>query len=610
MGGRYGTLYSTTALTYWHAPRTGVIEGLILSALTSAGVTGAALGVGTAILTGVAGIALSTGLSFLAQSLFRPSAPRPEDVQQSVRQPTHPRVRHYGRVKASGPWVFAEASQGNFYKIIALGQGPIDGIEEYWLDDTLVTFDANGEIQQGLWIGGSGRSYVRVLTRMGQPIESAYPSLSSFGWSADHRGDGVASLFVTQRAVSEKYFLQLFPNGINTSYRVVLRGAQVENPWTGAVAWSDNAASVIRDYLTHRDGMRLPRSVITTPRAVQAWRAAFDRAAQAIPLAAGGAEPRYRLWGSYQLNERPADVLGRMLQSCDGRLVPTPDGGLTLDIGTWTEPTVVFGPDAITGFSELGRGRDVLTTANTIRATYLEPNQDYQAADADPWADEDDVSERGEISSDLQFHMSPSHSQTRRLMKLAYYRANPAWVGTFQMNLLALAAIGKRFVRIQYPLFGINSVFEVQDFRFNIGEGGILAGVTLHVQSMPSTSYQWDPSQEGTAPVMEESEGDDTIPIPDAPTVDLQTNPLRAQLSFSPSPSPILSYQVRYREEGDDWFVTDALTNDATSISLGPLEPATTYDFGLRLVTEKGREGDWGPSASVTTPAPAEPEPQ
>ncbi|MHB2265044.1 phage tail protein [Aliihoeflea sp. PC F10.4] len=604
MGGRYGALYATTALSYWYAPRTGIIEGIILTALTSAGVTGAALGVSTAILTGVAGIALSTGLSFLAQSLFRPSAPKPEDVQQSVRQPTHPRVRHYGRVKASGPWVFAEASQGNFYKVIALGQGPIDAIEQFWLDDTQVTFSASGEIQQSPWVGGQGESYVRVLSRLGQAVETGYSQLTSLfaGWTSAHRGDGVASLFITQRAVAAEYYAGLFSNGINTNFRVVLRGARVHDPVTATVSWSDNAASIIRDYLTHRDGMRLPASIIGTPLAQAGWVAAFNRAAQAIPRAAGGTEPRYRLWGSYQLNERPADVLGRMLQSCDGRLVPTPDGGLALDIGAWEEPTVVLGPDAITGFSELGRGRDVLSTANTIRATYLEPNQDYQAADADPWADEDDVSERGEISSDLQFHMSPSHGQTRRLMKLAYYRANPAWVGTFQMNLRALEAIGKRFVRIQYPLFGINSVFEVQDFRFNIGEGGILTGVTLQVQSMPAVSGQWDPSQEGTAPVMDESEGDDTIPVPAAPTVDLLTSPTRARLSFSPSPSPILFYQARYRENGEDWFVTDDLSNDATSITLGSLEDATVYDFALRLVTEKGRPGAWGPTTSVTTP--------
>lgn len=80
----------------------------------------------------------------------------------------------------------------------------------------------------------------------------------------------------------------------------------------------------------------------------------------------------------------------------------------------------------------------------------------------------DDVSERGEIAIDVSFIMAPTHSQARRLMKLAWYRANPNWIGVFECNLKALAAIGERFVRIVYPLFGINEVFEVQDIRLNI----------------------------------------------------------------------------------------------------------------------------------------------
>lgn len=102
-----------------------------------------------------------------------------------------------------------------------------------------------------------------------------------------------------------------------------------ENPVTGVTEWNDRAAAVIRDYMTHRDGMRLPESLFTTPLAQAGWAAAYNRSNEAIAVAAGGTEPRYRLWGSYQLNERPADVLGRMLSCCDGRLVPTPDGGLT-----------------------------------------------------------------------------------------------------------------------------------------------------------------------------------------------------------------------------------------------------------------------------------------
>ncbi len=598
--------------TYWYEstalkpPRRtfGLIEGIILSALTSAGVTGAALSIGTTLLAGIAGIGLSTGLSFLAQSLFAPKAPKPEDVQQSFRQPTPTRIKHYGRVKATGPWIFGASKAGDFYKVIALGQGPIDAVEEFWLDDNLITLNSSsGEIQQSPWIGGQGESYVRIRSRLGQIPETHYDELTAQfpEWTSTHRGDGVASLFALQRAVGSDYLTSLFPNLINTNYRVVMRAAKVQNPVTGAVEWSDNAAAIIRDYIVNQDGMRLPASAVSTPLAQAGWVAAFNRAAEAVPVAAGGTQPRYRLWGSYQLSERPADVLGRMLQCCDGRLVPTPDGGLTLDIGQWEEPTVIIGPETITGFSGLKRGRDVLTTANTIRATYLEPSQDYQGADADPWADEADVLERGEIVSDMQFNMAPSHSQARRLMKLAAYRAKPNWVGTFQCNLRALAAINERFVRIEYPLFGINSVFEVQDLRFVIGEGGILTGVTLQVQSMPSDAYNWDASQEGTAPATG-SVTEDGIPTPDSPVVTFSAG--TAELTFSPSPSILLFYQVRYKKTVDStWTTSGSLENDATSFTTAALTADTQYEFQLRWVTEKGRPGPWGASTVATTPA-------
>lgn len=599
-------LESTTSM-YGNIARTGFIEGIVFSALVASGSALAGSALAISVITGLATIGLSIGLSYLAQSLFRPAAPKPEDVQSSIKQPTAARTRHYGRVKASGPWVFAEAEGGSFHKIIALGQGPIDGIEEFWIDDYLQTFQSDGlpTSPSKYRRGSTGDPLLRVLHRNGNPVEPYYWELNSKipQWTSDHTGDGVASIYAHQFPVEDKYFMNLFPNGINTNYRAVLRGARVNNPITNAHTWNDNAAAIIRDYLTHKDGMRLPASLISTPEAHAGWVAAYNRAAEAIPRLAGGTEPRYRIWGSYLLSERPADVLGRMLQVCDGRLKQTNDGGLTLDIGQWSEPSAVIGPDAITGFTEFGRSRDILTTANTIRATYLEPSQDYQAADADPWADEDDVSERGEIGADYQLHMSPSHGQTRRLMKLAYYRANPTWVGMIQCNLRGLAAAGERFIRLQYPLFGINSVFEVQDFKFNIGEGGTVTGVTLQVQSMPSSAYQWTPDQEGVAPVMDETEGDDDIPTPNAPTVFFLSAPLRAQLTFTSSGNPLLSYVVRWKKTADsEWEYAGPLDVSAVEFITPELSAATEYEFQLMLVTEKGREGDWSASTIDTTP--------
>lgn len=585
------------------------LSGLIAT-IVGTGAVGAALQTGLAALTMFAsttlgGLALTMGFSYLASSMFRPSQPKPEDVQQQVRQPTAPRLRHYGRVKTSGTWALAETKDGNFYKVLALGQGQFDAIEEHWIDDTRIDLRPDGTpVPPSKWRHGtSGSSLLRIETRLGYTTETAYSEIvSNFPeWTNDHRGDGVASLLACQYAIGQEYYLSLFPNGVNTNYRVVARTSLVKNLVTGSIGWSDNAAAIIRDYMSHRDGMRLPEGLFNTPLAQAGWVAAFNRANEAIAISAGGTEPRYRLWGSYQLNERPADVLGRMLACCDGRLVPTPDGGLTLDIGAWEEPTVILTADAITGFSEVGRGRDVMTSANTIRATFLDPSQDYQSTDADPWADENDVSERGEQAKDVQFNMAPSHSQARRLMKLEWFRANPVWVGTFNTNLMGLAAFSKRFIRIQYPLFGINGAFEVLDFKFIIGDGGILQGATIQVQSMPQTAYQWDATQEGTAPVSDNSSVDDELPVPTAPEVIIQSGPV-AELSFPPSSNLILSYMVRWKKPVDtDWTVFGPLANDAESYTTPTLVATTEYEFQLAMRTEKGRIGDYSESTIETT---------
>jgi hypothetical protein len=297
-----------------------------------------------------------------------------------------------------------------------------------------------------------------------------------------------------------------------------------------------------------------------------------------------------------------------MTAACDGRLVPTADGGLTLDVGTWVEPTVTLDADAIAGFSEVARGRDVLTTANIIRSTFTSPFHDYQSTDADQWIDEDDVALRGEIAVDKPFNMAPSHGQCRRLMKLEAYRANPSWVGVFQCNLRALACFGKRFVRINYPLFGINEVFEIQDFRFNIGEGGILTGVSLQVQSMPSAAYDWDAAtEEGTAPISEDTVVDNTIPLPTGFSFGVQRITVGSQqvpygvLAFDPAPSDALKIQGQYKKVSDtDWQVV-AIADDATSANTAALSDGVQYEAQVRFVTLTGREGAWtSPSLKVT----------
>lgn len=583
---------------------------LIVFIAASAATLGTSIATATAIFYGVQGaiyLGLSLGLSYLQSVLFKPQAPKPEDVQSSIRNPTAPRQRHYGRVKASGPWVFAESKAGALHKVVAIGTGELDAIEEVWIDDTLVTIDGSGNVTTEPWYRG-GSPLVRILTRKGLATETHYTELGAefAEWDADHRGDGVSSLYALQRPCKQSLFSQLFPNGVNTNYRVVLRGSKVYNPLTALTEWTDNAAAIIRDYIVHPDGMRLPASIVATAQAVTGWSTAATRAAATVPLKAGGTEATYRLWGSYRFEERPADVVGRMLACCDGRLVPTPDGGLTLDIGSWAEPTFTLTEDVIVGINDISMGRDVTTTANVIRAGYMSPLHDYQTTDADQWIDEADVLARGEYAKEVSFIMSPSHGQTRRLMKLESYRANPRWIGTFQCNMRAMAAFTHRFVRVTYPLFGIDEVFEVLDFRFDKGEGDILLGVTLQVQSMPETAYDWDAAtEEGTVPISEFTTVDGTIPLPTGLNVTIErmtvggvTAPYSV-LTFDPSPNASLKIEAQGKRVTDTAWTAIGVAPDATTATGFITDDVSEYEFQLRLVSLAGREGDWTASFTI-----------
>src|SRR5690606_20683903 len=104
--------------------------------------------------------------------------------------------------------------------------------------------------------------------------------------------------------------------------------------------------------------------------------------------------------------------------------------------------------------------------------------------------------------------------------------------------------------------------------------------------SMPETAYQWDPEQEGTAPVSDRTEVDDTLPVPEPPTVAFGAGPV-AILTFPPSPSNILNYRVRVKKTADtEWQTSAPLENDATSFTTAQLAPETEYEFQLAFQTE------------------------
>jgi hypothetical protein len=558
-------------------------------------------------------ISVVVGLSFAA-SLFGKGQPKPSDTQNLIQSATAPRFRGLGRNKTAGVLAFADAELGWFYRVAAVGSGLIDAIEEHWIDQYVIEIDGSGDVTTARY-NLSGIPRVHIEFRLGTDSQTYYADLASHfptAWGTDYKGNGVPHVYFKLGQVRAEHALDLWPNGVNTQYRQVRRDALVFDPndvdhdindittWE----WSENAVQLILNLLIHPDGLNLSTSWIVN--AIDDWKTAASISDEDVDLKAGGTEKRYRASGTYNFDERPADVLARFLLACDGLLVPTPEQGLSLKVGKWVAPTVTLDGSAIIGVSNFGRGRDIQSSANIIRSRYTSRLHDYKETDADPWIDDADVTARGALPVQADFMTTPSHSQCRRLMKLAAWRANPNWIGTLTTNLRGMAAIGERFIHVTYPDFGIDEDFEIVGSpEFVLSNEAVVLGLNIQVASISSDAYAWDPAtEEGTAPtVPPEITVGNTIPKPTGVTLTMKqaSGIPYAELTWTPI-TDITTESVEAQgsvHSAADWFVVPA-DIDLSKADSGLLQSGIEYDFQIRAVSVTGRVSDWTTIVSGT----------
>lgn len=378
---------------------------------------------------------------------------------------------------------------------------------------------ANGQvIYPGVWLDNNR---VTILTYLGEALQDADPLLMAAfpgAWTENHRLNGIAYSSLKLNGVALNDFAAVYKAGI-PSYTAVIRAAKVWDPRiSGCIAddsstwvWTDNAALVIMDYLWHPDGMRLPRALIEL--AIDRWIAVADCSDELVPLLNGGTEKRYRLAGTYEFTEQPKNVLARMLLAIDGRLKLRADGAIVLDIGEFCDPVVTITDADIISY-DMRRGPSKIDLKNEIRATYTAPGLIYEQQEADPWRNEASILVDGLQSVSMNLDWSPSHSQTRRRMKVEAIRQNPTWQGTVVTN-----AKGAELLGLRYGTFQITDLLIDEPFYLQKSSIDLLNGVcTFEISSFPANAYAFDPTtEEGISPE-NNSPGDHGVVVPDGTT--------------------------------------------------------------------------------------------
>jgi hypothetical protein len=565
------------------------------------------LGVSTAALVGGA---LAIGASVALQSMGKKklNAGQTPQAQAVINQTTGPRVRGYGRAKLGGTRAFWDSLDGQLVQAIMMHSGEIDAVEQWWLGDTHVVTDANGSVLTEPYAG-----WVLLYAYLGTANQAAsVPIMNTFYniWSAQHRLRGIAYIVSEFASPQAEDYAKVFPEGYNTPVRAVCRLSKVYDPRTGVTAWSDNAALVILDYLTHSDGYGRTMADID----IASFIAFANVCGEIVPLKSGGAEPRYRIWGVYTMTEDPQDVLDRMKAACDAELYQTPSGKIAIRGGKWTEPTVTITEADILGH-QLEQGNNRFAAFNELKILHTSPAHDYQTVETASWVDVAAQAEQGPLLSDLSLDLVPSNSQALRLAKIHIAKSNPRWRGSITTNLAGLNALSERTIRLVLPELEINETFLVLGFSIRPD----LTGCEITIASLSASAYEWNPATEelNSAPPPQDTRPDLTIAAPQGLSLRVVNRQVaggtvaavvRATVD-APTRSDLSLYAEMRTAGGNPgpW--------QAMSVAAGTLEAfsdvvntGVTYEVRARWLTSQGTAGEWTATKGIPVVAnPASP---
>ncbi|KKB81011.1 hypothetical protein VW35_02235 [Devosia soli] len=594
----------------WEAPtprRQFAIFTAIAGYLTTALV---GIGLSATVAGAVANIAIGAALLGL-YSLFAPKPPvmTTPQAQSVINQTVGPRLRGYGRALLGGTRAFFDSTNGSLYQIVMMHSGYISAIESIRVGDKTVTLDGNGDVvTDGFnWFingrfGGETQYAIRIYQYLGTTSQTADPMIAGAFpgvWTSEHRLRGIAYLAARFRSPPQEEFQRIFPDGYNTPLRAVCRLSEVWDPRSNTTGWSDNSGLCILDYLTHPDGFRKSLSDID----IASFIAFANLCDEAVPLKAGGYEPRYRLWGVYQLTDDPEAILTKMKATCDAELYQNAQGKIAIRGGKWEAPTVtITGQDIIA--HNLEQGSDKFAAFNELKIMYTSAAHDYQTIEATPWIDLADQDDRGPIPAELDLDFVPSPSQARRLAKIHRAKHNPEWKGSVSTNLSGLRAINERSTRLVIPELEIDSAFYLGGFRIETD----LSRIDMEVLTFSEAAYQWNPAtEEGDNPAIPEDTAPDlTFPVPQNLTLSAVDGDT-IEAAVTPATRDGLELQVQIRRGAGSTWQNMQTQDDNVSAIFEPAAPGQ-YQATSRWVGPQNVVGEWSfPYATLDTSVPVPP---
>jgi len=604
----------------------------------------AGIGLSSATLGAIAGGLVSMGISQIGGSLLGGgnknggASGSYDAVQQNSGLKTIVRLSDdtikliYGRARIGGTLAYIETyptgnqSDGSpktgdntfLHMIIVHAGHECDAFEEFYLDNDLVTLDANGFVQEAPY-KKDGLSYVRIKTHSGSDTQVAdsYLMAEATNWTSEHRLRGLCYSYVRIQFNSD-----IFPNGIPT-LNVVLRGKKVYDPRTTLTTWSNNAALCVRDYIYSRDANNIPYGFGATASEIDDTftTAAANICDESITKLDASTISRYTINGIIDTNKTPIANMDDMLSAMVGA-VTIPMGKFRIYAGAYDTPeTNVIDESFLAGEinSTLRISRQDLF--NAVRGLYIEPTKQWQS-DSFPEITSStyETEDNGErIYKDIALPFTTDPEASQRIAKTILRKGREQISVQMPCNYKALQFAVWDTVKVNNTAHGWSEkVFRIMSMSFEITNG-----VMLHLREENSLSYSWTASDAEAV-----ANAPDTN-LPDAFTVvvpssvafnsravdtvggDIVYNMVMTWASYGNSfVTNGGQFEIQFKLSADsDWRPSFFVAGDFTSADIPSTSVNTLYDLRIRAVNIVGVKSNWvtianamiGSSGGVTT---------
>ena len=551
-----------------------------------------------------------------ASALMAPKVPNAEQGTVPVNQTTPRRRLGTGRCRLSGPRLLWESLPGWNVEILSVLDQPVDGFEQFWLNDDPVTLDAEGYVLRK--DGKYGDREIRILAKTGQPgddgaFQEIVDLFAAAGlphlYDATAKAEGTARIALLCKAVKDKVVMQVYPNGppqLSATVRLcrVFDWRDPEQDVRDPATWRWSANAHVNHVHWEWCLRHLPRKTDAgrgwaqgkgtggaaepppqiclddwygdhLPRLAERT-AVANLCDERVPLAAGGQEARYEQHGWWEIGTEEADVRSQYLACYDGWMAEGSDGALIIKGGRFdSPPSGAELTDRNLIEANWNHGAPDKDAFNIIKAEFTSASHGFSPQSADDWRDEDLIAEMGdEKPTPLSLGWVQSHGQARRLMKRMAPRLFASRHGDLAVDLEGLNHVHRRYGRLlrrRGPASMRDVVFELLGASIDLRGGRVPLSI---VQADPNIDA-WNPlTEEGRGPSVAERAPEVSVPLPVVLSAQSITAPVggangvRLRVVVEDPVRPGLTYAVRWRASGAASWVEET-PQEAEAVGTG-----------------------------------------